>query len=1173
MLEQIRQLYPLPFKFLDSYEIKDKNIFFGREEETAILFEKVSENRITLVYGLSGTGKTSLINCGLANKLDHDEWQQFNIRRDGNFMDSMAAAIKKAATTPINHNILTPEEFKKACRNLFFQNNKSLFFVFDQFEELFIFGDRQEREGFANIIHKINKSHLNCRFVFVLREEFLARMTELETIIPSIFSCRLHVEKMTPEKAREAIEKPSNLYGIKLEKGFADAVLNKLNHNTKDIDLTYLQLCMDIIYQSALQENDNKQDTLFFHCGLLDQVGSMFDLLGEFLDKQIDSFQDKEIVSAILKSFVSEKGTKYQMTESGVFEHLTRIGQNIAKNEVQDVIRRLIRLRILNEKDHNDRYELRHDALATKIFEKITSFEKEQLEIIQFLETARKNHLKRGRLLNADDLSYIAPYESRLHLTENQKTLISDSKKHFLKAKKEKRKITAASIIVMLFVMASFSAWALVEKNKAEKNEIMFRAEYFNAIANEEEEYNPAKALRLAEYAHNLYPSENITGNLHRIYANNNFPTQILDIPNPHHDILAMGLAPDEESLLTGHGQGQLRHYDLQGNLIREFIGHEEHGDITSVSFSPDGNLIISNSFDGKMILWSREGEILNILEESNFIRSDGSVNLSTDNVFHHSSFAPDGKTIAATDILNGLIRLYNLKGETFNSIIIPDLTSYDFLPDAGTIISSTIHGTIQTHDFSGKLISSFKATPNARHLGASPSGTHVAVAAGNTIQLFDAAGQRLEEMTHPSGSITSISFSADGNYIITTTTDKKAIMWHLSGSKVAEMRNQQSMLTATISADNTNIYTTTHYGIDRYAISGKLLHHTAIEALAGSQNNWMVSAGSGNLFLLVLENKAYVFDKQASIVATINNQSEVADVFGGRVINRSRGAFSVCEKYVILSFGSHIAGIYDLKGNLNKEITAHQVGSYINAIAISPEGNFALTASQDSTAALWLPDGQIHAKLKHPNWVTAVAFSNDGKYIITACRSGKIKFWDIDGNLLKSFPQKHKGQITHLGFSKDDKKIWSFSDSDINVLQVTDPEGIQYTLTDDGKGEHFLHEWNIRGDHLNSHDFNRALAERYSFSDDFQHVMVGYNNTNAQLFNRSGHLLQNLFDHKGNIKAMAILPDSQVIVTADDHGIYVWERKTAYEDFQKNGAYEPLSATEKTALGVTPNQ
>ena len=1168
MLEQIKQLYPLPFKFLDSYDVEDKNIFFGREEETEALNIKVSENRITLVYGLSGSGKTSLVNCGLANRLGKEEWEQFIIRRDGNFIKSMAGAINKTAHSPINHKIETPEEFKKACRHVFFTNNKSLFFVFDQFEELFIFGDKEEKESFAKIIETLNKSHLNLRFVFVLREEFLARMTELEKTIPSIFSCRMRVETMTPDKARETIEKPCKFYGIKLEKGFADAVLNNLNKVSNELDLAYLQLYLDRVYQLALSENDDNEATLYFHRKLLEQTGNMSDLLGRFLDEQIGQFRDKEKVTVVLKSLVSDKGTKRQMTISEITGYLESRGQGIEENLLLDIIRRLINVRILHEKDHNERFELRHDVLATKIYKKITSVEKEQLEISQMLDTAWYNYTKRNRLLTAEDLSYIALYEDRMFFSEDHKTLINKSKNQLYKAKKQKQKITAAFLAVLLLVLTVFSTWALFEKNKAERNEMMFRAGYFNSLANKEEAIDPTRALRLVEYAHSLHPHENITRNLHRIYASNSFYTQILHLPNPPYDILAMSLAPDGQSLITGHWQGKLKHYDTQGNLIREFIGHKEYGNLTSVSFSPDGKLILSNSFDGKMILWSHEGEMLNILEEPDFIRHDGSINLGAENIFHHSSFAPDGKAIAASDTRNGFLRFYDLKGEIIGSVSVPDLTSYDFL--SGTkIISSTINGTIQTHDISGKRVSGFSAAPNSRHVAASPSGFHIAVAAGNTIHLFDADGNKKEEMTRPSGRITSIGFSKDGNYIIATTTDKKAIMWHISGRKVAELRNQQNILAATISADNHSIYAATYYGIDRYEVSGKLLHYTAIDALPSSQNHWITSADSGDFFLMVLENKAYVFDNNANIVATIDNKGKVADVFGGRVVNRSRGAFSACEKYVILSFGSHAAGIYDFKGSLIREITVHNSGSYINDIAISPEGNYVLTASQDSTAALWTMDGQIVSRLKHPDWVTAVAFSHNSQYLLTGDRSGTIRLWDINGNPVEIFPRKHQVQVTHLGFSEDNTKLWSFSDSGMRVLRVTDPEGIQHILTDGGKGDNFLHEWSIRGELLNSFDFNRELAARYAFSTDFKHILIGYNTTNAQLFNRSGHLLQSFHDHKGTVRAMASSPDGKTIVTADNQGVYFWESKTTYEMFHQNGKYESLSETDKIAFGI----
>lgn len=1167
MLEQIKQLYPLPFKFLDSYTKDDKNIFFGRESETYALQEQITERQIVLVYGMSGTGKTSLVNCGLANILPEDEWLLVNIRRNGNFIKSLEHEIKALSSSSAETQIETPKQFIKSCQNLIFQHGKDLIFIFDQFEELFIFGNREEKQAFALIIQKISKTLHQCRFLFILREEYLAQMTELEKVIPSIFENRVRIEKMTPEKAIDTIEKPCKFYSIELEDGFAETLIQKLNKDNQDIDLTYLQVFLDIVYQLALKENEEQETPLYFHQGLLQKAGNISDLLGRFLNEQLFLLKDRDFALNVLKSFVSNRGTKRQRDIHEIIDHLAIIGISRPESEIRALLQQLISLRILSDKDHNNCYHLRHDALATKIHEKISPFEKEQLDIRHLLDEAWNNFEKRNRLLAREDLDYIAPFESRIFLKENHRTLISKSKKHHQKAKKQKQRLAASILFLLLILMSAFSAWALSEKNKAERNERMFSAAYYNSLAKEAEAIDPTDALRLAEHAHSLYPSENITRNLHRIYANNRFYTQILRLANPPYDFLAFSLAPDERSFMTGHWYGRLRHYDINGNLIGEFIGHEDWGNITSVSFSPDGDLILSNAFDGQMILWNREGEIINVLEKSDFIRSDGSINLDADNVFHHSSFSPDGTIIAASDMRNGFLRIYDLDGNSVAHISIPGLTAYSFMPDSKTIITSTGNGTIQTHDIAGNLLSTFIAVPNARHITASPNGSHAAIAAGNSIHLFDLNGQKQEEMTNPSGRITSLSFSADGNYIIATTTDKKALMWHISGCKVAEMRNRQNMLNAAITADNNNIYTVTYYGIDRYETSGKLLHFKAVDALSASQNHWMTAADSGNYFLLVLENEAFIFDKDAGIVARIGNQGKVADVFGGKVVNRSRGAFSACEKYVILSFGSPVAGIFDLKGNLVREINAHNSGSYINAIAVSPTGNYVLTASQDSTAALWEMDGQIVLSLKHPDRVTAAAFSHDSQHLLTGDRMGNIKLWDIVGNLVEIFPKKHKVQVTHLGFSEDETTLWSFSDSGLRLLRVTGQDGIQHTLTDGGKGDHFLHNWSIGGKLLNSNDFNRELANRYAFTNDFMHVMVGYSNGKAQLFNRSGILLQSFDDHRGTVRAMAMSPGGKTIVTANDQGVYFWEPRTAYEEFQKTVAYEPLPETEISPL------
>jgi putative ribosome biogenesis GTPase RsgA len=49
-----------PFKFLDSYSKEDRNIFFGRDNEIEELYSRVFQSRVLVVYGISGTGKSSL---------------------------------------------------------------------------------------------------------------------------------------------------------------------------------------------------------------------------------------------------------------------------------------------------------------------------------------------------------------------------------------------------------------------------------------------------------------------------------------------------------------------------------------------------------------------------------------------------------------------------------------------------------------------------------------------------------------------------------------------------------------------------------------------------------------------------------------------------------------------------------------------------------------------------------------------------------------------------------------------------------------------------------------------------------------------------------------------------------------------------------------------------------
>ena len=93
-----------PFKFLDAYAHEDREIFFGWDREIEDMYQNVVESKILLVHGISGTGKTSLIDCGLANKFEDSDWLPVNVRRGTNIIESLRNELKKIALTPVKED-------------------------------------------------------------------------------------------------------------------------------------------------------------------------------------------------------------------------------------------------------------------------------------------------------------------------------------------------------------------------------------------------------------------------------------------------------------------------------------------------------------------------------------------------------------------------------------------------------------------------------------------------------------------------------------------------------------------------------------------------------------------------------------------------------------------------------------------------------------------------------------------------------------------------------------------------------------------------------------------------------------------------------------------------------------------------------------------------------------
>ncbi len=461
-----------PFKFLDSFTEADRDIFFGRDREVDEVHAKVFQSKILLIYGASGTGKSSIVNCGLANKFLPSDWLQIPVRRGGNIMSSLAQQVNKFnLSTPFDNpsQETSPKALKAALSSVFLDHFKPIYLVFDQFEELFIFGSKDEWKAFTETMRFLLDSDLELRYIFIIRGEYLEFLAEFEEMIPGFFDNRVRIEKMTRAKARESIIGPCAQAGIEIEDGAADELLNKLSPGGGRVELTFLQVFLDKLYKQA-RERTPEGTPLKFTTREVERLGQMSDVLAEFVDEQLFKMDNTKLATAVLKSFVSLQGTKVPQTFAQVEESLHKRGNQLEGNDLSEIVQSLVSRRILKDQDDEGRYELRHDSLAQKIFEKISLQERERLEVEQFLKLSLHEYQKRGTYLSEDDLIYIAPHQRKLNLSTELQDFIELSRKRSNVQQRKRRNRAILSLVIILLAMASITGFlfSLQQKNRAD---------------------------------------------------------------------------------------------------------------------------------------------------------------------------------------------------------------------------------------------------------------------------------------------------------------------------------------------------------------------------------------------------------------------------------------------------------------------------------------------------------------------------------------------------------------------------------------------------------------------------------------------------------------------------------------------------------------------------------
>ncbi|MEJ6487517.1 WD40 repeat domain-containing protein [Nostoc punctiforme UO1] len=123
------------------------------------------------------------------------------------------------------------------------------------------------------------------------------------------------------------------------------------------------------------------------------------------------------------------------------------------------------------------------------------------------------------------------------------------------------------------------------------------------------------------------------------------------------------------------------------------------------------------------------------------------------------------------------------------------------------------------------------------------------------------------------------------------------------------------------------------------------------------------------------------------------------------------------------------------------KRIGSFNAKSFINAVAISPDGNTLATGIRDNAIKLWnINDGKlIHTLTGHQAEVRTVTFSPDGTLLASGSRDGTVKLWNLTtGKEISTFTA-HKLQVWSVAFNPDGKTFASAGqDGTIKIWRVS---------------------------------------------------------------------------------------------------------------------------------------
>ncbi len=326
----------IPYPGLRPFTSEESDIFFGREDHTKQLLEKLSRHRFISVIGPSGCGKSSLTRAGLIAALDTfskagTSWRVAKMRPGGEHpLRNLAEAL--LLNTVLNHEhtesfgeqtqvdpkILPflvsslrrgPMGLVEIVREAQLPKLTNVLLLVDQFEEIFRYhqdGGRDETEAFvALLLASAKQKEIPIYVIITMRSDFIGKCAVFHDLPEMLNMNQFLIPHLTRDQQRMAIIGPVGMFGGSVEPHLVNHLLNETG--TEPDQLPLLQHClmrmwfhakvrMGILEEtikpplSAVTTSDGVKVTLEDY----EAVGGLQDALSKHADEAFESLNEQQ---------------------------------------------------------------------------------------------------------------------------------------------------------------------------------------------------------------------------------------------------------------------------------------------------------------------------------------------------------------------------------------------------------------------------------------------------------------------------------------------------------------------------------------------------------------------------------------------------------------------------------------------------------------------------------------------------------------------------------------------------------------------------------------------------------------------------------------------------------------------------------------------------------------